>query len=41
MKKLFAIAMMIAGLAFPALGQDAAKKETHPQAVLEAWNEVS
>ncbi|HUE51582.1 MAG TPA: DinB family protein [Terriglobales bacterium] len=45
MKKLFAIALMIAGLIFPALAQDAAKKEDHPtlspsQAVLEAWNDI-
>jgi uncharacterized damage-inducible protein DinB len=45
MKKLFAIALMIAGLIFPALAQDASKKEDHPtmspsQAVLEAWNDI-
>jgi uncharacterized damage-inducible protein DinB len=44
MKKLFAMAVVIVGLAFPALGQDSAKQEpptlSSSQAVLEAWNDI-
>ena len=44
MKKLFAMTIVIVGLAFPGLGQDSAKKEpptlSPSQVVLEAWNDI-